>query len=109
MKESIKVDRILDAWLQFIRIENHSNAKIPAKDARVNGITLKKDSIFIDKAMFGKYKKSYQLNEKTSRNSASTDASLVLSFPQIYTPNNGSSEFYPLFSLDISPILNGDY
>lgn len=99
-----KADRILDAWLDFIQIENHSNAQVPEEDTELDKISLRQNHVLIDEAVFLDRKRTYRLDQGRSNTSP-----WVLSFPQIYKVEKGKSALCPLFSLDISPILSGDH
>jgi hypothetical protein len=100
-----KVSHILDAWLQFIILEEHRSAEVLGNQAELRGINLCENKVFIDKDFFEKLKKTYHSDEE-ERESA---PSWVLSFPQIYRVKKGKSTFFPLFSLNISPILSKEY
>lgn len=109
MNELNKVDRILEAWLEFIRIKTHSEAQVPEKDTVIEGISLCQNNVLIDETVFLKRKKTYDLNKRTACGQAVSAAPWLLSFPQIYTVEKGRTSFCPLFSLDISSILSGEY
>ncbi|WP_260446874.1 AAA domain-containing protein [Nostoc sp. 2RC] len=50
-----------------------------------------------------------EIKRKVSEDTAQEDTIWVLSFPQLSTVNQGKSEYYPLFSLDVTSILKGEY
>lgn len=108
-KPTSKVDLILDAWLQFIQIKTHSEAQVPKKDTKLENIYLRKDNVLMRETLFLQKKKTYEFNKRMARDQANNAVPWVLSFPQIYTVDEGKSSFCPLFSLDISPILSGEY
>jgi KaiC/GvpD/RAD55 family RecA-like ATPase len=99
-----KVDTILDAWLQFIRLEDLSNAKVPLKDAKCSDIWLTGNTLKVEKELFSKIKRA-----NSSQSSEQQDKTWVLSFPQVNKVEKGKSMLCPLFSLDVTAIFKGDY
>jgi hypothetical protein len=99
-----KAEAILDAWLQFIRLEELSSTRVPSDIARLNGVKLVDNRLLIDKALFSGIQESVVL-EKTGQ----VGSVWCLSFPQIYKVSNGKSSFFPLFSLDVSPLFKGTH
>jgi len=104
------VDRLLEAWLQFIDLEDRNNAKVDGKDAKLSDSTkgqyieLRKNNIYLDLSLFSKLKKSSQMDKAVNYHKP-----WALSFPQIYKVKDGTSKLCPLFSLDISAVLSGNY
>ncbi|MEM8505199.1 MAG: AAA domain-containing protein [Cyanobacteria bacterium P01_D01_bin.1] len=109
MKDHTQVDCILDAWLEFIQAKMLSEAKVSKDDVVLEGICLRQNTVRIDKALFLKQQKTYQLNKRTSQGKSSPAVPWRLSFPQIYTVEKGESAYMPLFGLDIAPILSGEH
>lgn len=104
MDRTDKVNQILDAWQAFIQLENRSNARVAAKEAKVEGLWLEQNTLFIDEDLFKERQKAYKRDANKEKATP-----WMLSFPQIYTVRRGQTQYYPLFSLDIEPILAGDY
>lgn len=98
-----KVDVILSAWLQFIRLEDLSNAKVPLKDAKEQGVRLIGNSLVLDETLFA------TLQESTASSSSEKQAPWVLSFPQIFKVEQNQTQLCPLFSLDVTDIFKGSY
>lgn len=99
-----KVDLILDAWLQFITLEDRSKAKVPSDTAECDGLKLIGNDLIIDKRLFTKLQASNALGKRGQQ-----EATWVVSFPQIDKKEQGKSNLYPLFSLDVTPIFRGSY
>lgn len=99
-----KLELILDAWQAFILIENQSNAKVPANEAKLEGVWLKQDTLSIDKDLFEEKKEEYERDLEDSK-----ALPWMLSFPQIYQVRAKKTHYFPLFSLSIEPILAGPY
>ncbi|MGM3307206.1 AAA domain-containing protein [Anabaena sp. WFMT] len=103
MKEASKIDAILDAWLEFIALVDFNNATVPGKEAVLSGVELDGNYVKINKATFSDIKR------KVSEETGQEETIWVLSFPQLSKVNQGASEYYPLFSLDVTSILKGEY
>ena len=73
-----KVDAVLDAWLQFIQLEDLSNTKVPLDTAECSGIGLTGNTLSIEEKLFSKLQRA---NKQLHR--GQPDATWVLSFPQI--------------------------
>ncbi len=99
-----KVDAILDAWLQFIRLEDLSNAKVPLENAKSSDIWLTGNTLKVEKKLFSKIQRA-----NLSESSEQQDKTWVLSFPQVSKVEKGKSMLCPLFSLDITAIFRDDY
>ena len=99
-----KVEAILDAWLQFIRLEELSSAEVPSDEAEYNNIKLSSNNLLIEENLFARLQGSYALGKRGQQ-----EITWVASFPQIYRVEDGKSVFYPLFSLDVTPIIRGSY
>jgi AAA domain len=101
-----KVDKILNAWLDYIALDDYSNARIEANGNAVQqrGVNLLRDNLVIEPVTFS------QLQQKaTKEQKDQQEAVWVLSFPQILDVDNKKSYLCPLFSLDVTSILKGDY
>ncbi|MEW6496568.1 MAG: AAA domain-containing protein, partial [Cyanobacteriota bacterium] len=103
LNKASKVEEVLNAWLEFIALEDLSNAKVPGNEAVLRGVQLVGDCVRIEQATFSDLQQALQ--EERGRQ----DTTWVLSFPRISTVNRGQSELCPLFSLDATSILKGEY
>ncbi len=103
MNEASKVEAILDAWLEFIALEDFSNATVPGNQAVLRGVELVGDYVRIDEVTFS------DLQQALEQERGQQETTWVLSFPRISTGNRGQSESCPLFSLDVTSILKGEY
>jgi hypothetical protein len=99
-----KVDAILDAWLQFIRLEDLSNAKVSQEEAECRNIKIKGNTLQIEENLFSEYNK-----KNTLRIQEQVNKIWMLSFPQISVVEEGKSKLCPLFGLDVTSILQGSY
>ncbi|GAB4230006.1 MAG: hypothetical protein Kow00121_58810 [Elainellaceae cyanobacterium] len=104
LRKEHKVDAILNAWLEYVQLDDLSKLEIPSKDVKYDGITLSGNMLRLEEKLFAKLQDSQR--QKRQGNQL---LPWVVSFPQIYRPANNSSVFYPLFSLDITSIFQGGY
>ncbi len=103
MKKASKVEVILNAWLEFIALVDLNNARVPGNEAVLSGVELDDNYVKINEITFSNLKR--QVSEETVQE----DSIWVLSFPQLSTVSQGASEYYPLFSLDVTSILKGEH
>jgi len=107
MMAASKVDAILSAWFDYIALEDYSNARIKADNRDIvkhPGVNLTGNNVLIEQATFS------QLRQKvTSSQQKQQESVCSLSFPQILDVEQGKSYLCPLFSLDITSILKGEY
>ncbi|BAY28969.1 superfamily I DNA and RNA helicases and helicase subunits-like protein [Nostoc carneum NIES-2107] len=108
MKATRKIDAILNAWFDYIALDDYSNARVEAtnnqKIVKQPGVRLLGNHVLIDRDIFS------ELQKKTPRGQQNQQESLwVLSFPQVVNVENGKSYFCPLFCLDITSIFQGAY
>lgn len=107
LNEASKVDAILNAWFDYIALDDYSSARIKVANqdtVKQRGIKLVRDHVLIETDIFS------ELQEKVAkRQKDQQEAVWVLSFPQILDVENRKSYFCPLFSLDITSILKGEY
>ncbi|MGH7998894.1 MAG: hypothetical protein ACREPR_05560 [Brasilonema sp.] len=103
MNKASKVKAILNAWLKFIALEDYSQAKISPDKVKQQGVNLKVNRVFIGQDTFS------ELQQEISKGQSTQQTVWALSFPQICTQEEGTSYFRPLFILDISSILQGEY
>ncbi|MEH2160703.1 MAG: AAA domain-containing protein [Nostoc sp.] len=106
MNAASKVDKILNAWFDYIALDDYSNARIEANSDKVKqrGVKLVGDHILIDIATFSELQKKVNQRQKFQQ-----EAAWVLSFPQVLHVEKGKSYLCPLFSLDVTSILKGEY
>ena len=108
MDNTAKVDAILNAWFDYIDLDDYSNARIEVANRdklKKDDIRLVGDCVLIPEPIFS------ELRQKTTKETKSQQNSVwVLSFPQVSdVDNNGKSYLCPLFSLDVTSIFKGDY
>ncbi len=107
MNVASKVDAILSAWFDYITLDDYSNARIKADNRDIvkhPGVNLTGNNVLIEQATFS------QLRQKvTSSQQKQQESVCSLSFPQILDVEQGKSYLCPLFSLDITSILKGEY
>lgn len=109
-----KVDRILQAWLQFIEMQERHQEKVAGKNIEEDDITtgqkisLQQNNLHLDSVCFARLKEQHDADKANDKAKP-----WMLSFPQIYKSQRdsekGKSELSPLFSLDISAIFSGGY
>jgi hypothetical protein len=101
-----KVDAILNAWFDYIALEDYSNAKIEANSDAIKqrGVSIVRDHVLIEQATFSELRQKATKGEKGQQ-----EAVWALSFPQVLDVEKGKSYLCPLFSLDITPILKGEH
>ena len=106
MSEVSKINSILDAWLEYVHLDDYSNARVEASSYKVQlrGINLVNDNLLIDADIFAKLQQEVNQDQKGKQETV-----WALSFPQIIDVDKGKSYLYPLFSLDVTSILKGDY
>ncbi|MBF2013979.1 MAG: DNA/RNA helicase [Rivularia sp. T60_A2020_040] len=106
MNTAIKIDAILNAWFNYIELDDYSSARIEAgnQDKVVQrGVSLNGDRVIIDQKIFS------DLHSKVNtKNPYKQDITWVLSFPQVIDPEK-KKYFCPLFSLDITSIFKDEY
>ncbi|MDJ0705947.1 MAG: AAA domain-containing protein [Leptolyngbyaceae cyanobacterium MO_188.B28] len=98
MNKASRVDGILDAWIQFIQLEDFRNAQVDSDKTQWEGIDLVGDKVLIKQEIFLKLQENNRQKKQW-----------CLSFPQIYKVEKGRPKYCPLFCLDISPILKSSY
>ncbi|BDA67592.1 Superfamily I DNA and RNA helicases and helicase subunits-like [Calothrix sp. PCC 7716] len=106
MNAASKVDAILNAWLDYVDLDDFSNARIEAGKQDIvkqDGVNIIGNNILIDQAVF------LELQQKVTKAQQKQETVWSLSFPQVQDVDQERSYFCPLFSLDITPILRGEY
>ncbi|NEP51682.1 MAG: DNA/RNA helicase, partial [Moorea sp. SIO3C2] len=107
MNEARNIEAILNAWFDYIDLDDYSSARVEAANQKIvkqRGVTLREDQVLIEEAIFLELHK-----ELTSRKQGQQEAVWALSFPQVIDVDKGKSYLCPLFSLDVTSILQGDY
>jgi hypothetical protein len=111
MAEASQIRALLKAWLDYIYIENLSNAKVEADESTQPNIwdsfvNLVGDKLLIDESLFKELKQPF----KNSKNKGQTELpSIAVAFPQIYEIESNRRQFRPLFTINVSPIFEGNY
>lgn len=103
MNKTSKVEAILNAWLEFIALDDYNKAKISPDAIKQQGVNLKGNHVIIGQDTFS------ELQQEVNKGQSSQETVWVLSFPKIRIKEEGTSYFRPLFSLDITSILQGGY
>jgi AAA domain len=111
MAEDSQIRELLKAWLDYIHVENLSNAKVEADDSEQPNIwdslvNLVGDKLLIDESLFKKLKQPF----KSAKNFEQTKLpSIAVAFPQLYVVESNRRQFRPLFTINVSPIFEGNY
>ncbi len=109
--ESAKIKMLLSAWLDYIYLEDLSNASVDAvTPKRQNiwdkGVSIVGDNLLLSKSLF------QELNQQdfaTSDSQNQQETKLALAFPQIYQVSKNQRQFRPLFTIDVSSIFQGKF
>ncbi|MBH8566939.1 DNA/RNA helicase [Nostoc sp. CENA67] len=106
MNIASKVDAILNAWLDYINLDEYSKARVETNSDKVKqrGVKLVRDHLLIEQATFSELQQKVKQRQNTLQ-----EAVWVLSFPQVLDVEKGKSYLCPLFSLDVTSILKGEY
>ena len=107
MDNTAQVDAILNAWFDYIDLDDYSNARMEvAKHDKVKqrGIGFGGDSVLIEQAIFEELQQ--KVNQKQQ---GQQEPVWVLSFPQVLDVEKGKSYLCPLFNLEVTSILKGEY
>ncbi|MHC5761847.1 DEAD/DEAH box helicase [Nostoc sp.] len=111
MASDSQIRALLKAWLDYIHVENLSNAKVEADDSEQPNIwdslvNLVGDKLLIDESLFKKLKQPF----KSAKNFEQTKLpSIAVAFPQQYIVESNRRQFRPLFTINVSPIFEGNY
>ncbi|WP_196526447.1 superfamily I DNA/RNA helicase [Nostoc commune] len=111
MVEKLQIRELLKAWLDYIQVENLTNAKVEADDSEQpniweSGVNLVGDKLLLDESLFKELKKPFKSSKKKV---VSKLPSIAVAFPQLYVIEANRRQFRPLFTINISPILEGNY
>jgi hypothetical protein len=107
LNEAWKVDAILDAWFDYIALDDYSNARIEAANhntLKQRGVKLVRNDVLIKPAIFEELQHKVNQGQQNQQ-----EAVWALSFPQILDVDNRKSYLCPLFSMDVTSILKGEY
>ena len=109
--DEAKIRAIVSTWLDYLRLEELTNAKVDAEKYGTpyiwdKGVSLIGNHLIIDKPLFQKLKQNYKSSQK---NNSSDEYKFALSFPQILKFENNQRKFFPLFTIDLSSIFSGNY
>ena len=109
MNAAHKVDAILNAWFNYIALDDYSNAKIEAKSDAIkqHGVSIVGDHVLIEQATFLELRRKKVI--VTEGQKGQQEAVWALSFPQVLDVEKGKSYLCPLFSLDMTSILKGEH
>ena len=109
MSETAKIKMLISAWLDYIYLEELSNASVDAitplgQNTWSKGVSIVGDNLLLSKSLFQELKKQY-FSASDSQNKPETK--LALAFPQIYKVSKNQRQFRPLFTIDVSSIFLG--
>ncbi|MBD0346289.1 MAG: UvrD-helicase domain-containing protein, partial [Coleofasciculus sp. Co-bin14] len=107
LNEAWKVDAILDTWFDYIALDDYSNARIEAANhntLKQHGVKLVRNDVLIKPAIFEELQHKVNQGQQNQQ-----EAVWALSFPQILDVDNRKSYLCPLFSMDVTSILKGEY
>ncbi len=109
MKAAHKVDAILNAWFDYIALDDYSNAKIEVNSDAIKqrGVSIVGDHVLIEQATFLELRRKKVI--VTEGQKGQQEAVWALSFPQVLDVEKRKSYLCPLFSLDITSILKGEH
>jgi hypothetical protein len=100
-----KINILLEAWLRFLDLEDLSQQIPKSQDVRLRGVSIAGNRLLLSSLLFTELRKSLQASQH-----GQTDQIWALSFPQIYQVDESDpkdkQKFYPIFSINISPLLN---
>lgn len=111
MASDSQIRELLKAWLDYIHVENLSNAKVEADDSEQPNIwdslvNMVGDKLLIDESLFKKLKQPF----KSAKNFEPTKLpSIAVAFPQQYIVESNRRQFRPLFTINVSTLFEGNY
>lgn len=108
MSETAKIKKLLSAWIDYIYLEDLSNASVDAvtpKGANIwdKEVSLIGNNLNLTKPLF------QELKEKYFGKDAQKDLKIAVAFPQIYKVSKKQRQFRPLFTIDVSSIFLGRF
>ncbi len=111
MSETAKSKQLLSAWIDYIYLEDLSNASVDAVTPKgqniwFKGISLIGDNLLLSKSLFQELKEQYFSKDAQK---TEPEIKLALAFPQIYLVQKKQRQFRPLFTIDVSSIFLGRF
>ena len=111
MSETAKIETLMSAWLDYIYLEELSNASVDAvtplgQNTWDKGVSIIGDNLLLSKSSFQELKKQYF---STSERKNASQPKLALAFPQIYQVAKNQRQFRPLFTVDVSSLFLGKF
>lgn len=111
MSETAKIEQILSAWIDYIYLEDLSNASVDAVTPKgqniwFKGVSLIGDNLLLSKSLFQELKEQYFSKDVLSNQ---PEIKIALAFPQIYIVSKKQRQFRPLFTIDVSSIFVGKF
>ena len=111
LSDEAKIRAIIAIWLDYIRLEDLTNAKVDAQRHGVEyvwdrGVSLIGNHLMIDKGLFETLK---QAKKKCANKNREEDYQIAVAFPSIAQFENNLRKFRPLFTIDLTPILSVNY
>ena len=103
-----KIRAIMAIWLDYIRLEDLTNAKVDAQRHGVDyvwdkGVSLIGNYLLIDQTLFKTLK---QEKKACAAQNKEEDYQIAVAFPSIAQFENNLRKFRPLFTIDLTPILS---
>ncbi|VEP17805.1 hypothetical protein H1P_6460001 [Hyella patelloides LEGE 07179] len=111
MSEKALIKKLLSAWIDYIYLEDLSNASVDAvtpqgQNIWDKGVSLIGDNLVLSKSKFQELKEEY-FDKKTQKKPQALK--IALAFPQIYKVSKKQRQFRPLFTIDVSSIFLGRF
>ena len=111
MSETAKIKKLLSAWLDYIYLEDLSNASVDAVTPKGENIWFKEvsligDNLLLSKSLFQELKEQYFSKDVLSNQ---PEIKIALAFPQIYKVSKKQRQFRPLFTIDVSSLFLGRF
>ncbi|MGK7934267.1 MAG: DEAD/DEAH box helicase [Xenococcaceae cyanobacterium] len=111
MSETAKIRKLLSAWLDYIYLEDLSNASVDAVTPKGQNIWFKEvsligDYLLLSKSLFQELKEQYFSKDAQKKQQ---EIKLAVAFPQIYLVQKKQRQFRPLFTIDLSSIFQGKF
>ena len=111
MSETAKIEMLLQAWMDYIYLEDLSNASVDAVTLKGQniwdkGVSLVGDNLLLSKSLFQELKEQYF---SVSVRENQPEKKLALAFPQIYNVSKNQRQFRPLFTIDVSSIFLNNF
>ena len=109
--DEARIRDIIAVWLDYIRLEDLTNAKVDAQRHGVDyvwdkGVSLIGNHLIIDRTLFKTLKQEKKAYADKNREE---DYQIAVAFPSIIQFENNLRKFRPLFTIDLTPILSVNY